>query len=140
MAHHTYSCIGTSGKNCQNHHEGVLVKTTAESIWLDALCMLKMMSSIINKARYITIWNKGSLEINKPISHVRTMKKCQPHGAIQTTVCVWWCPQDERPLHDNAHISLSPSKKLLFYFVFRSWLNFIDSNFKVLKSKQLTKI
>ena len=34
-AHHTYSCIGTSGKNCQNPHEGVLVKTTAESIKLD---------------------------------------------------------------------------------------------------------
>ena len=30
-AHHTYSCIGTSGKNCQNPHEGVLVKTTAEN-------------------------------------------------------------------------------------------------------------
>ena len=28
----TYDCIGTSGKNCQNPHEGVLVKTTAESI------------------------------------------------------------------------------------------------------------
>ena len=28
----TYDCIGTSGKNCQNPNEGVLVKTTTESI------------------------------------------------------------------------------------------------------------
>ena len=33
----TYSCIGTSGKKFQNPHEGVLVKTTAQSIWSDIL-------------------------------------------------------------------------------------------------------
>ena len=52
LAHHTYSCIGTSGKNCQNPHEEVLVKTTAESIWLDSKVTLsaKAHMQIVNMA------------------------------------------------------------------------------------------
>ena len=37
--HCTYDCIGTSEKNCLNPHEGVLVKTTTESFWLDIICV-----------------------------------------------------------------------------------------------------
>ena len=39
----TYSCIGTSGKNCQNPHERVLVKTTAENLW----CLFQRQSQVL---------------------------------------------------------------------------------------------
>ena len=46
----TYDCIGTSGKNCQNPHEGVLVKTTVESLYtfhID-LCLLVYICEVVS--------------------------------------------------------------------------------------------
>ena len=53
LAHHTYSCIGTSGKNCLNPHEGALVKTTAETI----MYSFSMCSSPILNISFFSVFN-----------------------------------------------------------------------------------
>ena len=52
-AHNTYSCIGTSGKNCQIPHEGVLVKTTAENIWNKTPITIKQSVSLYTAKKAI---------------------------------------------------------------------------------------
>ena len=112
----SYDCIGTSGKNCQNINEGVLVKTTAESIWLDNLFAVithyqkQLKANILLYSHSITQAQKADQG-----GHPQTSTPNQP-----------WLPRPPRPESPGIVAKTAKTTKILIYnnqSVFQKWVS-----------------
>ena len=64
----TYDWIGSSGKNCLNPHEGVLVKTTAEKLIVDNFALLSTLAQNSSSMKNGRTWGTWA----RKLAHMKT--------------------------------------------------------------------